>query len=151
MPNAGYTDGYGGGATLAHVHCGLTAGTPREATFVGTRASATLPFPFWCPDRLVLSRDGGDQQPGALREELAFPLPPVRGSESFNYVNSEGFVYEIEEVNRCLLAGELESPAMTAEANLRILGAIDDARDMLRAAHAERQASGSAADAPAEA
>lgn len=125
---------YNEGATLAHVHCGLTAGTPREATFVGTKATAVLPFPFWCPDRLILLRSGGDQQPGAQREELVFPLPEVAGSEGFNYVHSEGFAYEIAETNRCILAGALESHVIDGEANLRILGAIDEARRMLRAA-----------------
>lgn len=38
------------------------------------------------------------QAPGAHVETEEFPLPPVEGSASFNYINSEGFVYEIEEV-----------------------------------------------------
>ena len=29
------------------------------AMFVGTKATAVLPFPFWCPTRLLLRRDGG--------------------------------------------------------------------------------------------
>jgi hypothetical protein len=62
------------------MHALCAAGTPRVATIVGTKATAVLPFPFWCPTTLRLERDGGDQQPGAQVETFDFPLPhvPVR-------------------------------------------------------------------------
>ena len=123
---------YNDGATVAQLHCGLTVGTPREALVVGTKASAVLPYPFWCPTTLLLKTDGGNQQPGANVQEMRFPLEPVAGSDTFNFINSEGFLYEIREANRCLRAGLTESPAVSAEFNRRLLGTVDAARAALR-------------------
>jgi len=124
---------YQGGTTLAHVHCGLTAGTPREAVFVGTEATARLPFPFWCPTQLIIEREEGGQGPATQREVLEFPLPEIpQPAGPFNFVNSEGFSYEIAEANRCILERCAESPALPAHANTRILQLIDQAREQVR-------------------
>ena len=125
---------YSKGATLAHLHCGLTVGTSRCATFIGSLGTAVLPFPFWCPNKLIVKRDGGDQRPGEHEEEEAFPLPPVTGSETFNFVNSEGFMYEIEEANRCLREGRVESPSVDGDFNRRLLAMVDEAKRVLREA-----------------
>ena len=129
---------YGGGDTVAHLHCGLTVGTPREAVFIGTEATAVLPFPFWCPDRLLIKRDGGDQQPGTRVEELSFPLPavPAAGAAPFNFIHSEGFAYQIHEANRCLREGHIQSESVDEAFNRRLLALVEEARSQVRAAAA---------------
>ena len=113
------------------MHCGLSVGTPREALVVGTKGTARLPFPFWCPTKLVVAL-ASDGQAAVAEEGREFPLPRVPGSERFNFVNSEDFAYQIEEANRCLRAGELQSPRLTHEDNLAILRVIDEARAQIR-------------------
>ena len=73
-----------------------------------------------------------DTDRDGVPEELHFALPTVKGSEGFNYINSEGFAYEIEEANRCLRDGQTESAAVPAVFNRRLLSIIDKARAQLR-------------------
>lgn len=123
---------YNSGATLAQLHCGLTVGTPREALFVGTKATAVLPYPFWCPTQVLVKRDGGEQKPGEEEYAHTYYMKAVPGSENFNFIHSEGFVYEIAEANRCLREGLCESPVVSAEFNRRLLATVEEARQALR-------------------
>ena len=43
-------------------------------------------------------------------QNLAFPLPPLRDSEVYNYPNQSGFRYQIEAVQKCIQQGCMESP-----------------------------------------
>ena len=52
-----------------------------------------IPYPMWCPENL--------EGPSGNFTELL----PVTG-EHFNYDNSQGLMYEAEEVRRCLKEGE---------------------------------------------
>ena len=52
----------------------------------------------------------------------------LAGPGPFNFVNSQGLVYEATEVNRCIREGLLEAPAFNAEACLRVMQVIDAIR-----------------------
>ena len=84
-----YTDGRG--ASLA---CSLTTETPGRAVVWGTGGSIEIGPRFHHPTELVVRHNGQGQEP------LHFP---VRG---------RGYAHEIDEVNRCLKAGLVESPTM---------------------------------------
>ncbi|WP_297735597.1 Gfo/Idh/MocA family oxidoreductase [Nocardioides sp.] len=84
-----YADGRG-----ASVACALTTETPGRAVVWGTGGSIEIGPRFHHPTELVVRHNGGGM------ETLDFP---VRG---------RGYSHEIDEVNRCLAAGLLESPTM---------------------------------------
>lgn len=84
-----YADGRG--ASLA---CSLTTETPGRAVVWGTGGSIEVAPRFHHPTELVLRRNGHEG------ETLDFD---VRG---------RGYAHEIEEVERCLAAGLVESPTM---------------------------------------
>lgn len=61
--------------------------------------SSQIPPTMWSPTELVVN--------GVSSK---FPLPKVADSETFNFVNSIGLVYEAQHVRQCLLQGELGKP-----------------------------------------
>ena len=77
---------------------GMTLKT--EAVVVGTKGTLRLPFPFWCPSKV--------ETPTGV---LEYPVPS-HGKPVF-IRNSEGLVYEANEVRGCLLKGKMESEGMT--------------------------------------
>lgn len=84
-----YADG-----RAASLACSLTTESPGRAVVWGTGGSIEIAPRFHHPTRLVVRRNGGEE------ETLDFP---VRG---------RGYVHEIDEVNRCLAAGLTESAGM---------------------------------------
>ena len=65
------------------------------AAVVGENGRLEIPRHFWSPLELVL-QDG---------ETEHHPLP--KGAQrGFNFINSEGFAYEIEHVRDCIVKGE---------------------------------------------
>ncbi len=84
-----YADG-----RAASLACSLTTESPGRAVVWGTGGSIEIAPRFHHPTRLVVRRNGA----GAETLDR-----PVRG---------RGYVHEIDEVNRCLAAGLLESPGM---------------------------------------
>lgn len=85
--------GWPGGA-LAVLSSAIRTETQQEAFLCGTEAQLQLHRPWWRPERMTIRRDG---QPDEVVER------PIRGG---------GYAYEILEVERCLAAGLLESPAL---------------------------------------
>ncbi len=84
-----YADGRG--ASLA---CALTTETPGRAVVWGTGGSIEIGPRFHHPTELVVRHNG-------------------QGEETFDFpVNGRGYAHEIDEVDRCLAAGLLESPTM---------------------------------------
>ena len=72
---------------------------PCEAVIGGTKGFITICDPVWCPEE-IRTPDGTKK----------FPLPPPSTfSKTMKHPNSEGMVYEVEEVYRCLKAGRKES------------------------------------------
>jgi predicted dehydrogenase len=98
--------GYASGAT-AQLRCATTAQTPGRATIAGTAGSISVEPWFLNPERLVVSTSEGES--------------PVEG---------QGTAYgpQIQEVERCLRAGLLESPLAPHADTIAILELIDQAR-----------------------
>jgi predicted dehydrogenase len=98
--------GYDSGAT-AQLRCATTAKTPGRATIAGTLGSISVEPWFINPDRLVVTTSEGEAR-----------------------VDGGGTAYgpQIEEVERCLRAGLLESPLAPQSDTVAVLELIDRAR-----------------------
>ena len=98
--------GFAGGAQ-ALVTCNLFAGTPRRAAICGTEARIEIDGPFFAASSFTVVRPDGT----STRSE-----PPHEGN---------GLHYEADEVERCLRAGLLESPAMPLDETISIMETMD--------------------------
>lgn len=98
--------GYASGAT-AQLRCATTGQTPGQATVSGTAGSISVEPLFFNPERLVVTTAEGESR--------------VEGENS-------GFGPQIEEVERCLREGLLESPVAPQADTIAILELIDQAR-----------------------
>ena len=98
--------GYVSGA-IAQLRCATTALTPGQATIAGTAGSISVEPWFLNPERLVLTTRDGESR-----------------------IDGEGTAYgpQIEEVERCLREGLLESPLAPQADTIAILELIDQAR-----------------------
>ena len=74
-----------------------------------------VPFPFWCPTSL-------ETPTGVLK----FPLP--ESDVDFNFMNSAGLSYEVDEVRKCILSGKKESSRMPLSESERIMDLMDEVR-----------------------
>eukprot|EP00696_Hemimastix_kukwesjijk_P016121 gnl/Hemi2/4428_TR1556_c0_g2_i1.p1 gnl/Hemi2/4428_TR1556_c0_g2~~gnl/Hemi2/4428_TR1556_c0_g2_i1.p1 ORF type:complete len:341 (+),score=101.91 gnl/Hemi2/4428_TR1556_c0_g2_i1:41-1063(+) len=101
----------------------LLANAPGEARVIGTKGSIQVAFPFICPSKLVLNVNG--------EPSLTFESPPPANPAKFNFINSSGLAYEIEEVNRCVTAGLVESPAVPHAHSLDVMFTLDALRAQL--------------------
>ena len=99
--------GYASGAT-AQLRCATTAWSPGRATIVGTAGSISVEPWFVKPQRLVVTSNEGAES-------------RVEGDEV-------GYGPQIEEVERCLREGLLESPLVPHADTIAILELIDQAR-----------------------
>jgi predicted dehydrogenase len=107
--NTGMIFGYASGA-LASLTCGMVGDTGVRATVTGTRGRIELPPGFYRPTSLTLHRSGAS--PEVIRE-------PVVGG---------GYQHEAAEVQRCLRAGELDSPLVPHAATLEVMSILDAVR-----------------------
>ena len=98
--------GYASGAT-AQLRCATTALTPGHATVAGTKGSISVGPWFLKPERLVVTTSEGESR--------------VDGEET-------AYGPQIEEVERCLRTGLLESPRAPHADTIAILELIDQAR-----------------------
>ena len=107
----GYLLGYGDGrsATLRTAFYQ----TPGAARVLGTEGWVDVPPRFHHPDRIVLHRRGHDP------EEIVAPPPGT------------GYSLEIDEVNRCLAEGLLESPTMPLADTLAVQAVLQQAADQV--------------------
>jgi len=98
--------GYASGAT-AQLRCAMTARTPGRATIAGTAGSISAEPWFLSPERLVVTVD-----------------------ETESRIEGEQTAYgpQIEEVERCLRGGLLESPLAPHADTIAVLELIDQAR-----------------------
>ncbi len=106
----GYPDG-----RFAQIHTSAATDSPFAALITGTRGWISLEPRLHRGRRLVVHTADGDV------EHLA---PAIAGN---------GYRAELEEVARCLAAGELESPAVPLDDTIGILDVLDDARRQLGA------------------
>jgi len=108
--NTGVLLGYQAGAVAA-VTCSINGGSRNAASITGTEGRIDLPEGFFVPRSFVLSR------PGHATETVELPF------------EGNGYQFEAAEVQRCLLAGELESPLMPHATTLEIMSLLDTIRD----------------------
>lgn len=104
----GYRDG-----RLAQLYCSAVGTSPLAALITGTAGWIRVEPRIHRPERLIV-RD-------AAGEEV------IEGSPT----EGNGYRLEIEEVARCLRAGELESPAVPLDETVGILEVLDEARRQL--------------------
>jgi len=98
--------GYASGAT-AQLRCAMTAWTPGRATIAGTTGAISVEPWFVRPERLVVTTSEGESR--------------IQGEQT-------GYGPQIEEVERCLRAGLLESPMVPHAETIAVLELIDQAR-----------------------
>ena len=101
--------GYAPGAT-AQLRCATTAFTPGRATIAGTTGSISVEPLFLNPERLVVTTSEGESR--------------IEGEDT-------AYGPQIEEVERCLREGLLESPLAPHADTIAILELIDQARAYL--------------------
>lgn len=107
--NTGIVFGYDSGSVAA-LTCGMVGATPVTATVSGTRGRIELAAPAFVPQSFTLHRDGAEP------EIVSMPMP------------GNGYQFEAAEVQRCLRAGELESPLVPHATTLEIMGLLDAIR-----------------------
>ena len=95
---------------IAQLACGVGIQKAREAFILGTKGSIKIPEIFFCPDRFSL------QLYGQAPEEYSFPKI------------GKGYIYEVEEVRRCLERGKQESAIMPLDETLDIIKLCDRLR-----------------------
>jgi predicted dehydrogenase len=108
--NTGVLLGYQPGAVAA-LTCSINGGSRNAASITGTDGRIDLPVGFFVPREFVLNRPGRDP------ETFEFPF------------EGNGYQFEAAEVQRCLLAGELESPLMDHATTLEVMSLLDTIRD----------------------
>ncbi|HEY3010601.1 MAG TPA: Gfo/Idh/MocA family oxidoreductase [Micromonosporaceae bacterium] len=107
--NTGMIFGYASGA-LAALTCGIVGDTGVTAAITGSRGRIDLPPGFYAPARFILRRAGAEAE--IVAEPTARP----------------GYHHEAAEVQRCLRAGELESPLVPHAATLEVMAILDAVR-----------------------
>lgn len=109
----------------------LRGHTPEEVVIVGTQARLIIKSPAHIATKLVVTRPEGRE--GASEESFELPLPEPDADFTYNYPGSEGFQYQIEEVQRCILAGLKECPKYTHKEMINIAKTMDEVREQLNA------------------
>jgi len=107
--NTGIVFGYDSGAVAA-LTCGMVGATPIGASITGTLGRIEIAPPAFVPSSFTLHRHGAEP------EVMSTPFPGT------------GYQYEAAEVQRCLRAGEAESPLVPHAVTLEIMGLLDDIR-----------------------
>ncbi|NUS73753.1 MAG: Gfo/Idh/MocA family oxidoreductase [Corynebacteriales bacterium] len=98
----------------ATIHTTLFNDIPSAASVVGTRATLSLPGPFFQPGEIVLSPAGGSTP-------LTYSEPRIA---------HDGLYFEAAEVARCIAAGELQTPLRPLEDSIIMLRTMDSIREM---------------------
>ncbi|MDY7088005.1 MAG: Gfo/Idh/MocA family oxidoreductase [Actinomycetota bacterium] len=102
---------------VAALTCSINGQSRNNATITGTDGRIELPEGFFVPRSFVVHRPG--REPEA--HEFDFP--------------GNGYQFEAAEVQRCLLAGELESPLMPHGTTLEIMTLLDTIREEVGVAY----------------
>ncbi|MEV6344458.1 Gfo/Idh/MocA family oxidoreductase [Actinoplanes sp. NPDC051851] len=108
--NTGVLLGYQAGAVAA-LTCSINGASRNAASITGTEGRIDLPPGFFVPRSFTLSRP--DREP----ETFAFEF------------EGNGYQFEAAEVQRSILAGELESPIIPHETTLEVMTLLDAIRD----------------------
>lgn len=123
--------------------CSLAHTSERSATVYGTLGVIDVPFPFWCPTQVKVTRMTGlGSQQWSEPELHEFPLPseivPLTSNNGdaqegctlpgFNFINSQGLAYEAKEVNHCIREGLIETPLFSSTECVETMRLISDIR-----------------------
>jgi predicted dehydrogenase len=108
--NTGVLFGYQAGAVAA-LTCSINGESRNAASITGTEGRIDIPPGFFNATSFTLTR------PGRETETFHFPY------------EGSGYQFEAAEVQRCVLAGELESPLMSHTTTLEIMTLLDTIRD----------------------
>ncbi|GAA2647593.1 Gfo/Idh/MocA family protein [Paractinoplanes durhamensis] len=114
--NTGVLLGWQPGA-IAALTCSINGESRNAASITGTDGRIDIPPGFFVPRSFVLNRPGRDP------ETFDFPF------------EGSGYQFEAAEVQRSILAGELESPLMPHATTLEIMGLLDTIRDEIGVAY----------------
>ena len=98
------------GGRLALLATSVQTTTPQEATVLGTEGSIRLQAGWWRGSPMTLHQS--DKEPELIEVPVA----------------DNGFVYQVEEVARCLAAGKTESDIMPLDETVTIMETMDQLR-----------------------
>ena len=99
---------------IANLSCAVTAKTPGEAVIMGTKGYIRILNPFWHGTKAIITR------PDQADETIEVPY------------NGNGLHYQAAEVNRQIMAGQLESGGMALDETLDIMETMDEVRRKLK-------------------
>ena len=102
-----------GRGEIASLYVSHRARSAPDLTLLGSRGKIHLHPPVFCPGGLTLSVDGAADE--------IFEFPATLG----------GYHFEIQEVNRCLQAGDKESALMPLDETLAVMATMDAIRSQL--------------------
>jgi len=108
--NTGVLLGWQPGAVAA-LTCSINGESRNAASITGTEGRIDIPPGFFVPREFTLTRSG------KAAETYQFPF------------EGSGYQFEAAEVQRCILAGELESPLVPHATTLEIMGLLDAIRE----------------------
>ncbi|WP_433371257.1 Gfo/Idh/MocA family protein [Actinoplanes sp. CA-142083] len=108
--NTGVLLGWEPGAVAA-LTCSINGESRNAASITGTDGRIDLPPGFFVPREFTLTRAG------KAPETFEFPF------------EGSGYQFEAAEAQRCILAGELESPLMPHATTLEVMGLLDAIRE----------------------
>jgi predicted dehydrogenase len=114
--NTGVLFGFQSGAVAA-LTCSINGESRNAASITGTEGRIDLPPGFFAPREFTLTR------PGREPETFDFPF------------EGNGYQFEAAEVQRCLLAGDLESPLMPHSTTLELMNLLDAIRSEIGVAY----------------
>jgi predicted dehydrogenase len=114
--NTGILLGWEPGA-IAALTCSINGESRNAASITGTEGRIEIPPGFFVPREFTLHRAGREP------ERYEFPF------------DGNGYQFEAAEVQRCFLAGELESPLMPHATTLEVMGLLDTIRDEIGVAY----------------
>ncbi|GAA2696834.1 Gfo/Idh/MocA family protein [Actinoplanes palleronii] len=98
---------------IAALTCSINGASRNAASITGTEGRIDIPPGFMVPRSFTLSR------PDKAPETYEFDFP------------GSGYQFEAAEVQRCLAAGELESPLVTQTTTLEVMNLLDSIRDQV--------------------
>mmetsp|Transcript_8757 Transcript_8757/g.13156 ORF Transcript_8757/g.13156 Transcript_8757/m.13156 type:complete len:349 (+) Transcript_8757:64-1110(+) len=122
---------------IGSFECSLAHCSDRSATIYGSGGVIEIPFPFWCPTTVKVTKMTGlGSQKWSEPELYEFALPADivalktedadASTPGFNFCNSQGLAYEAAEVNRCFREGLTETPSFTTAQCIDILRLITE-------------------------
>jgi len=120
--------GYAGGSGTATMTYSFTTPLPECTRYFCERGSISIGSPAHCPSRIEVLREGS-QVPEVITESTL----PTPDGHKVNYPNSEGIIYEVREVERCLTQELLESPHWTLKDSTTCMRIMDEVRGKLGA------------------